>query len=133
MGSRATSVVGRVMVYLVVLVLLLDGTAQLLQPGFMVAAMQGSQVPLPMAIALGTITLACTVVLAIPRLAVLGAILVTGFLGGAIAVHFRLGEIFSPPQLICLLIGVVMWTGLSLSDARVRALLPVVTPSPAER
>jgi hypothetical protein len=133
MGSRMTTAIGRVLVYLVVLVLLADGIAQLLQPPFMVGAMQGSQVPLALSIALGTITLACTVVLAIPRLAVLGAIVVTGFLGGAIAVHFRLGEIFSPPQLVCLLIGIVMWTGLYLSDARLRALIPVVTPSPGDR
>ena len=82
MESRATAIVGRVLVYLVVLVLLADGITQLLLPPFMAATMQGSQFPLTMAPALGTITVACAVILAIPRLAVLGAILVTGFLGG---------------------------------------------------
>lgn len=133
MESRATAIVGRVLVYLVVLVLLADGITQLLLPPFMAATMQGSQFPLTMAPALGTITVACAVILAIPRLAVLGAILVTGFLGGAIATHFRLAEIGTPPQLICLAIGIVMWAGLWLGDARVRALIPSVAPSPANR
>ena len=84
-----------------------------------------------MATALGIITVGCAVILAIPGLAVLGAILTTGFLGGAIATHFRLTEIFSPPQLICLLLGVVMWGGLYLGDARVRALIPVGTRAEA--
>lgn len=50
---------------------------------------------------------------AIPRTALLGAILVTGFLGGAICAHFRLGEIGSPPQLICLLLGAIAWGGVA--------------------
>jgi hypothetical protein len=55
---------------------------------------------------------------------VLGAILVTGFLGGAICTHFRLGELASPPQLICILLGLMTWGGLYFRDSRIRALLP---------
>lgn len=47
----------------------------------------------------------------IPRTALIGAILITGFLGGAICAHFRLGEIGSPPQIICLLLGAITWAG----------------------
>lgn len=133
MPTSGEMMIGRVLTYLVVVVLVLDGLAQILQPGFMVAAMQGSQVPLALAPVLGGITLSCALVLAIPRLAVLGAILVTGFLGGAIAVHFRLGEIGSPPQLICLVIGTVMWAGLYLGDPRIRALLPSASRSALAR
>ena len=47
----------------------------------------------------------------IPRTALIGAILITGFLGGATCAHFRLGEIGSPPQIICLLLGAITWAG----------------------
>ena len=56
----------------------------------------------------------------IPQTAVLGAILVTGYLGGAIATHVRIEEQFIPP----LVMGVLVWVGLFLRDARVRALIP---------
>ena len=71
-------------------------------------------------------TLTCTILYAIPRTAMLGAILLTGFLGGAICTHFRLGEIGSPPQLICLALGILVWAGLYLRDTRVRDLLPLM-------
>ncbi|WP_206931403.1 DoxX family protein [Roseococcus thiosulfatophilus] len=123
MPTPRSALVGTVLVYLVVLLLALDGLAQLLQPGFMVAIMEGSQIPLAMAPLLGAITLSCAVILAIPRLAPLGAVLVTGFLGGAIAIHFRLGEFGTPPQVICLALGLATWVGLYLRDARIRAVV----------
>jgi hypothetical protein len=73
---------------------------------------------------LGIITLACAVLYAIPRTAVLGAILVSGFFGGAICAHFRLGEMGSPPQVASLILGAMAWGGLYLRNAQVRALLP---------
>jgi len=51
-----------------------------------------------------------------------------GFLGGAICVHFRLGEAGSPPQLISLLLGILTWEGLYLRDERLRSLLPIRFP-----
>ncbi len=50
---------------------------------------------------------------AIPRTALIGAILVTGFLGGAICAHFRLGEAGTPPQIACLLLGAIAWAGVA--------------------
>lgn len=123
MPTSRSALVGTVLIYLVVLLLVLDGLAQLLQPGFMVAIMEESQIPLAMAPLLGAITLACAAVLAIPRLAPLGAVLVTGFLGGAIAIHFRLGEVGTPPQIICLVLALATWVGLYLRDARIRAVV----------
>lgn len=123
MPTSRSALAGNVLIYLVVLILALDGMAQLLQPGFMVAIMEGSQIPLAMAPVLGVITLACAAILAIPRLAPLGAVLVTGFLGGAIAIHFRLGEVGTPPQIICLVLGIATWVGLYLRDARIRAVV----------
>ena len=60
---------------------------------------------------------------AIPQTAVLGAILIAGFFGGAICVHLRMGEIGGPPQIVSLVIGILAWAGLVLRDRTVRALL----------
>ena len=62
----------------------------------------------------------------IPATAVLGAILVTGFLGGAICAHVRIGELGSPPELISLLLGAMTWGGLYARDPRIRAILPLI-------
>jgi DoxX-like family len=78
--------------------------------------------PEHLALALGVVEVGCTFVYLIPRTAVLGAILLTGYLGGAIATHARLLELqFLAP----LVLGVLVWGGLFLRDPRVRALIPV--------
>lgn len=65
--------------------------------------------------------LACVVLYAIPQTAVLGAVLITGYLGGAIATHVRVGENFA----MALIVAIVAWAGLFLRDARLRELLPL--------
>jgi DoxX-like family len=70
---------------------------------------------------LGILEVACTLVYLNPRTAVLGAILLTGYLGGAIATHLRLLE---GQSVVPLVLGVLLWGGLFLRDARVRALIP---------
>lgn len=79
--------------------------------------------PENLALALGILELTCTVLYLIPQTAVLGAILLTGYMGGAIATHVRISEGF----FMHILIGVVLWLGLYLRDARVRALIPFRT------
>ena len=74
---------------------------------------------------IGTMAIVCAVIYAIPQTAVLGAILITGFLGGAICTHFRLGEMGSPPQIISLVLGVLAWGGLYLRYPELRSLLPI--------
>jgi hypothetical protein len=74
----------------------------------------------------GPIILACAILYAIPGTAVLGAILVTGFLGGAICAHVRVGELGSRPELISLLLAALTWGGLYARNPRIRALLPLV-------
>ena len=76
--------------------------------------------PAGLLLALGIVELVCTALYAFPRTAVLGAILVTGYLGGAVATHVRVSEGFASP----LLLGVLVWAGLFLRDERIRALLP---------
>ena len=74
-----------------------------------------------LAVGLGIVELACTAIYLIPQTAVLGAILLTGYLGGATATHLRIGE----PYFLTVIIGMVVWGGLYLRDPRIRALLPL--------
>lgn len=73
---------------------------------------------------LGLVLLASTILYVIPRTAVLGAILLTGYLGGATATHVRIGE---SAFLVPVVFGVFLWGCLYLRDARLRALLPLVS------
>ncbi len=71
--------------------------------------------------AIGLLEIACAAIYAVPRTAVLGAVLVSAYLGGAVATHVRAGESFLIPAAL----GVVAWVGLYLRDERLRALLPL--------
>jgi hypothetical protein len=74
---------------------------------------------------IGLLELACTVLYLLPRTAVLGAVLLTGYLGGAVVTHVRIGDApFAP-----LLVGLIVWAGLFLRDERIRALLPLRRPT----
>jgi hypothetical protein len=117
---------GRILSGLAIAALLADAAVEIFAPHLLAAEMAATGYSADQALPLGLITLACVVLYAIPRTAVLGAILITGFLGGAIATHFRLGEVGSPPQLVCLLLGVLTWGGLYLREERLRALLPTL-------
>jgi hypothetical protein len=110
---------------IVVIALLVDGATLIFAPEKMAAAMQETGFAMELARVLGPITLVCAILYAIPATAVLGAILVTGFLGGAICTHVRIGELGSPPEIICLLLGLLTWGGLYMRDLRIRALLPL--------
>ncbi len=75
-------------------------------------------------LALGVTQLACTVLYAIPATSVLGAVLTTGYLGGAVASHLRIDSPLFSHVLFGVYLGVAMWAGLFLRDSRLRALLP---------
>ena len=76
-------------------------------------------------VGIGWLEVACVLIYAIPRTAVLGAVLLTGYLGGAIAAHLRVGDSFLSP----LIAGGIVWLGIYLRHPRVRALLPMVSAS----
>ena len=126
--KTAANWIGDVISALVVLALLADGGIQLFAPHLLKEPMDATGFPMSLAVPLGIIMLVCGVLYGIPRTVYLGAILTTAFLGGAICAHFRLGEFGSPPQLICLLLGVMTWGGLYLRDPRLRELLPLTPP-----
>jgi hypothetical protein len=77
--------------------------------------------PISTAVPLGVVELACIVLYVIPRTAVLGAVLLTGYLGGAMATHARIGEAWY----LHVAIGLLFWLGLYLRDPRLRVLLPL--------
>ena len=83
--------------------------------------------PAKLAVPLGIVEVTCTLLYLFPRTAVLGAVLLTGYMGGAIATHVRIEE----PFVVQAAIGVVVWLGLYLRDGRVRSLLPFRSPARA--
>lgn len=112
---------GWIMSALPVLLLLFSASMKVLKlPG----AMEGFArlgYPKHVALPLGIVELTCTVLYVIPRTSVLGAILLTGYLGGATATHLRIGEPFH----MAIILGMLVWGGLYLRDERLRALIPL--------
>jgi hypothetical protein len=102
--------------------LLVDGGMKLVKPAPVVEATVRLGYPESVIFGLGIVLLACTVIYLVPRTSILGAILLTGYLGGAVATHVRVGDglfpIFFP-----VILGVLVWGGLFLRDHRLRALL----------
>jgi len=123
---RRTLWAGRTMSALVVIALVVDGTIQLFAPAQIASMLQETGFAIDLTRVVGPIILVCAILYAIPATTVLGAILVTGFLGGAICAHVRMGELGSPPEIISLLLGAMAWGGLYARDPRVRAVLPLI-------
>jgi uncharacterized protein YndB with AHSA1/START domain len=118
--SKAALWTGRVISALPVLMLVMSGVMKLLKPAPVMEGLAKFGYPESLAFSLGILELVCTAVYVIPRTAVLGAILLTGYLGGATATHVRIGDALFAPVIL----GVLVWGGLYLRDARLRALLP---------
>jgi len=117
---------GRILSAIVVFALVADGTVQLFAPARVAGMLQETGFAMDLTRIVGPIILACAILYAIPATSVLGAILVTGFLGGAICAHVRIGELGSPPELISLLLGAMTWGGLYARNPGVRAILPLI-------
>ena len=112
---------GRIMSALPVLMLLLSGVMKLVRPAAVVEGFVRLGYPESLTVGIGIVELACAALYVVPRTSVLGAILLTAYLGGATATHVRIGEPFFMP----ILLGVLVWGGLFLRDERLRALLPL--------
>lgn len=110
---------------LVVLFLTFDSVLKFLHPEAVVEAFAKSGWPPDLAVPLGVILLTCTVIYAIPQTAILGAILLTGYLGGAVSTHLRLGDPLFSHVLFPTYLGVLFWGGLFLREPRLRELIPV--------
>jgi hypothetical protein len=124
-GSKKAFWAGWVISSLVLLFLLFDGVSKVMLIAPVVEATKQLGYPENLVRPLGVIVLICAVLYAVPRTAILGGIVLTGFLGGAIASHIRLQDPLLTHVLFGLYVGLLAWGGLYLRDDRVRALIPV--------
>jgi uncharacterized membrane protein YphA (DoxX/SURF4 family) len=113
---------GRIISALPVLLLLFSGVMKLMKPPSVLQGFAGYGYPESMLVVIGLLEIACTVIYAIPRTSILGAILLTGYLGGATATNVRVGN---PAFIMTVILGVLAWVGLFLRDDRLRALIPL--------
>jgi hypothetical protein len=118
--SKTSLWAGRILSALAVLLFVVTGLFSLLKPE--VAAQGAARYGYPDGAMprIATVEIACAIVYAIPQTSVLGAILLTGYLGGATATHVRAGEPFFLP----IVVGIVVWLGLFLRDGQLRAHVP---------
>jgi len=123
-GSKKILWAGCIASALPAVVLLFSGVMMLMKPAAVVQELVRLGYPEHLALGIGVLELACTIVYMIPRTSILGAILLTGYLGGATATHVRIGDPFYLPVVF----GVLIWLGLFLREERIRALLLLGPP-----
>lgn len=122
--SRTSLWVGRILSWIVLLLLIFDGVTKVLKAspsvqGTMELGYSEALVPV-----IGMILLVCVVFYAIPQTQVLGAILITGYLGGAVASQVRVGKPLFSNELFPIYFAGLMWLALFLQDGRLRELVP---------
>ncbi|EEF57948.1 DoxX family protein [Pedosphaera parvula] len=116
---------GRIMSALITLFMLMDGVGKLVKPAPVVKGTVELGYPESVIFPLGIVLTICTLLYAIPRTSILGAILLTGYLGGAIASQVRVGNPLCSHILFPVYVAVLLWGGLFLRDARLRTLIPL--------
>jgi hypothetical protein len=114
---------GRIISALTTCVMITDGLVGLFRPSLIVSVMAGDGWPPETVLPIAVMALTGGLLYAIPRTAVLGAIVITGFSGGALAVHLRVTLALIWPEIVNIAIAVAAWTGLALRDPRLRVLL----------
>jgi len=115
---------GRIISALVVLFLLFDSITKVLKVRAVIEASAQLGFPVSAIVTIGVILLVCTVLYVIPQTAVLGTILLTGFLGGAVAANIRIGNpIFN--TLFPIIFAALVWTGIFLREPRLSTLVPL--------
>ena len=126
--AKGQSIAGHILSGLVILFLLFDAGLKLASPATAIKYSPpglGWPLDVPTMTLLGLLLLIPTLLYIWPRTAILGAILITGYLGGAIATHVRIGSPLFSHSLFGVYLGVMLWGGLWLRDPRVRALIPL--------
>lgn len=126
--SKARLWTGRVLTTLILLFLLFDAIMKLIRPLPVTQAMTQLGFAQSLSVPIGIVLLVCTVLYALPATSVLGAVLLTGYLGGAVVVQLRIGapvfSLFFPVGF-----AVLTWAGLYLREPRLHALIPLRTSS----
>ncbi|KYF90201.1 hypothetical protein BE17_43925 [Sorangium cellulosum] len=123
--SRKALWAGRILSGLAVLFLTFDAVGKLLQPREVVEGTTSLGYPASVIFPLGVVQLVCLAFYLAPRTAVLGAVLWTGYLGGAIATHVRVGNPLLTHTLFPIYVAALLWGGLWLRDRRLRSILPL--------
>lgn len=123
--SRSALWSARILSALVALFLLFDAVGHITKPAPVVDAFARLGYPISTSLGIGILELLCLVVYVIPRTEVLGAVLLTGVLGGAVATHLRVGSPLFEAYIFPLLVGLFVWGGIWLRDVRLRALYPL--------
>ena len=116
---------GRIMTALPILFLLFDSVIKLMQIPPVVESFNQLGYPVNLAPAIGILQLVCIALYLIPRTSMLGAILLTGYLGGAVATHVRVGSPLFSHVLFPIYVAVLIWGGLWLREDRLRGLIPL--------
>ena len=124
--SNGTLWAGRIISGLPALFLIVDGAAKLFKPAPVIEATVRLGYSENTIIPIGIVLLVCTIIYLIPKTSVLGAILVTGYLGGAVATHVRAGEAVFP-IVFPIILGALLWLGLYLRNASLRVLVPITS------
>jgi hypothetical protein len=122
--SKRTLWIGRIVTSILILFLLFDGVMKLVKPAVVVEGTVRLGYPEYTIVPIGIVLLISTIFYAIPRTSVLGAILLTGYLGGAVATHVRVGGT-AFEKLFPIIMGVFVWGGLYLRNAQLRRLIPL--------
>lgn len=107
-----------------ILFLLMDAVGKFVKPEPVVTGTIALGYSESVILPLGIVLLICTILYAVPQTAVLGAILLTGYLGGAVATHVRIGNPVFTHMLFPVYLGIMIWLGLYLRDLRLRTLVP---------
>ena len=123
--SKKTLWAGRIISGLLALFLVFDSVLKFAKPAPVVEGTIKLGYPESVILTLGIVLLTGTVLYLIPPTSVLGAILLTGYLGGAVATHVRVGDPLFTHVLFPVYVGVLLWLGLYLRDGRLRALVPL--------
>jgi hypothetical protein len=126
LSDRAAVRIGYALSSVVILFMLFDGGIKLAPPAMVIetTAQLGYPATASFVRGLGILGLSCTVLYAIPRTSVLGAILLTGYLGGTVATHLRVGSPIISHMLFGVYLGILLWGGLCLRDGTLRSLVP---------
>jgi len=119
----STTMVGRALSALAILFLAFDTAIKLARMSIVAETMSSLGYPADIGFTIGVVELVCLVLYAVPRTAVLGAILLTGYLGGAIATHVRVGNPLFSHILFPVYVALFVWGGLYLRNEKLRALV----------
>ncbi len=125
-ASKASLWAGWIITTLVVLFLAFDGITKVIKDPHVLSAMADLVFPVSTIVAIGAVLLVCTLLYAIPQTSVLGALLLTAHLGGAVAVQVRVGHPLFESS-FPIIFGVLVWLGIYLREPRLRALVPIRT------